>query len=285
MENNLRWIFFWYKYMYNHLFTCILITDGHYQTVTCMIYIYRTMYTRFFFISDDSICHKGVWRMGWKLEPGLADIEIELGSEMSAEWSVISEVSESVVCMSLEVSFRGMKPYMWWGGGWGISELAPLRGTSCSGLPSSRLLDEILLQKKQPTLKCHYLCLDFLVTSIPNVYLSLDLSSGVSTRNFLHNQVEKFCMAILMVMHKDFFGIINSMKSYHPSNSNNSTWMDFARLQLCCIQKKNHVLHVPLEWRVIPIFSTQIKPSKFWHIVCNIPHDCSCLCLTRWKSQ
>lgn len=75
------------------------------------------------------------------------------------------------------------------------------------------------------------------------------------------------------------------MKSYHPSNSYNSTWMDFARLQLCCIQKKKHVLHVPLEWRVIPIFSTQIKPSKFWHIVCNIPHDCSCLCLTRWKRQ
>ena len=75
------------------------------------------------------------------------------------------------------------------------------------------------------------------------------------------------------------------MKSYHPSNSYNSTWMDFARLQLCCIQKKKHVLHVPLEWRVIPIFSTQIKPSEFWHIVYNIPHDCSCLCLTRWKRQ
>lgn len=73
------------------------------------------------------------------------------------------------------------------------------------------------------------------------------------------------------------------MKSYHPSNSYNSTWMDFARLQLCCIQKKKHVLHVPLEWRVIPIFSTQIKPSKFWHIVCNIPYDCSCLCLYKMK--
>ena len=70
--------------------------------------------------------------------------------------------------------------------------------------------------KKQPTLKCHYLCLHLLYISIPYVYISLYLSSGVSTRNFLHNQVEKFCMAILMVMHKDFFGIINSMKSYHP---------------------------------------------------------------------
>lgn len=95
-------------------------------------------------VPSGSICHKWVCRIGWKLEPGLADIEIELGSEMSAEWSVMSDVSESVVCMSFELSFRGMKPYMC-GRGWEISALAPLLGTSCSGLPSSKLLDEILL--------------------------------------------------------------------------------------------------------------------------------------------
>lgn len=97
-------------------------------------------------VPSGSICHKWVCRIGWKLEPGLADIEIELGSEMSAEWSVMSDVSESVVCMSFELSFRGMKPYMC-GRGWEISALAPLLGTSCSGLPSSKLLDEILLKQ------------------------------------------------------------------------------------------------------------------------------------------
>lgn len=106
-------------------------------------------------VSSGSICHKWVCRIGWKLEPGLADIEIELWSEMSAEWSVMSDVSESVVCMSFELSFRGMKPYMWCGRGWEISALAPLLGTSCSGLPSSKLLDEILL--KQTTFYSQYL--------------------------------------------------------------------------------------------------------------------------------